>query len=308
MHQAQQALEEIKQYQEVAAMTLFCSDNFKCLHCSEKIEICDELQLIFLNNISQTIYRSFNLTNLIEVGESVFNNLSQVEFKIYSKIEELTRDQNKCEIWHDIRIGRVTASLFKRCCRTKIENPSISLIKQITMPGTYALRTEATNWGVENEFLALKLLEEVVFCDHNEFSIVKCGFFIRNDLPHLGASPDALISCSCHDFITVEVKCPFKFKSSTTILNDMMNEIDCPLILKDNLVEMNQKHAYYYQVQLQMFVTGAKIGYFLCWAPKDYILLLVERNETFLYANLEKSSDFFRNVLMPELLGNYYTK
>lgn len=308
LHQAQQVLEEIRKHQDVAAMTLFCSENLKCIHCLNKVEFCDELQVIFLNNISKQLYRSLNLTELLELGESIYNSLTQIDYTIYSKIEEMTRDQNKCEIWFDIRIGRVTASLFKKCCRTKIESPSLSLIKQITAPGTYNFRTKATDWGIENESRALQSLKEKVFCEHNEFSMVKCGFFIRSDLPHLGASPDALIYCSCHDFITVEVKCPFKFKNSDNLLNDMINETDCPLICVANSIEMNKKHSYYYQVQLQMFITGAKVGYFLCWAPKDQILVIVKKDEPFLFENLEKASDFFRKILLPELLGNYYTK
>ena len=47
---------------------------------------------------------------------------------------------------------------------------------------------------------------------HSNFSLSEVGLVVRSDHPHLGASPDGVISCDCCGKGTLEIKCPYKYK------------------------------------------------------------------------------------------------
>ena len=47
------------------------------------------------------------------------------------------------------------------------------------------------------------------------FSVSKCGLIINRQYPHLGATPDALISCDCCGKNVAEIKCPFRCKEQS---------------------------------------------------------------------------------------------
>lgn len=62
-------------------------------------------------------------------------------------VEELTRKQSSNNLWWKYRTGRITASIFKSVCRTSIENPSASIVKNICYPGTTSFFSQATDYG-----------------------------------------------------------------------------------------------------------------------------------------------------------------
>lgn len=66
-----------------------------------------------------------------------------------------------------------------------------------------------SEWGCSHEKEALETYKSTMQRDHANFKISRCGFFISVDEPHLGASPDSLVSCTCHGSGVVEVKCPY---------------------------------------------------------------------------------------------------
>lgn len=70
---------------------------------------------------------------------------------------------------------------------------------------------------------------------------------------------------------------------------------------------MDPNHQYFYQVQMQMHVLRANFCDFVVWTSKDCLVLRVNRDDTYLKMELLKAEDFFKMVIMPELLGQYYT-
>ena len=66
-------------------------------------------------------------------------------------------------------------------------------------------------------------------------------------------------------------------------------------------------HSYYYQVQTQLLVTGFKFCDFFVWTEKDTFLETI-RVDTEIQADiLSKTKSLFCNVLLPELVGKYFT-
>lgn len=88
------------------------------------------------------------LTELQDFAKTISLTYTEEEIR---QVERLSRNQNQSKFWFRFRTGRVTASLFKRVCRTTITNPSISLIKQICFPQNCVFETQATKFGNENK-------------------------------------------------------------------------------------------------------------------------------------------------------------
>ena len=110
---------------------------------------------------------------------------------------EITRAQANSRIWFQQRTGRVTASKLKTVTHSPVEQPSQSLIKLICYPEVHKFSTEATKWGCEHEKIARKQYTDRQKKKHKNFQVCDSGFVIDTDYPHLGASPDGIISCDC---------------------------------------------------------------------------------------------------------------
>jgi len=68
---------------------------------------------------------------LLTVAESVFLSDIIVSSAEIVELECNTREQYKCKLWHEQRVGRLTASVFHTACRTNILRPARSLIRKI---------------------------------------------------------------------------------------------------------------------------------------------------------------------------------
>ncbi|XP_052567495.1 uncharacterized protein LOC120430793 [Culex pipiens pallens] len=125
-------------------------------------------------------------------------------------IEEMTRDQSADPLWFKMRLGRVTASIFSRCVKTSIDNPSKSLLNSIFTENSVQ-NIPACIYGKEHESNGIKeALNAFRANKHRNVSGRNSGLVISPKHPYLAASPDHIISCDCCGIVTVEVKCPFK--------------------------------------------------------------------------------------------------
>ena len=125
-------------------------------------------------------------------------------------------------------------------------------------------------------------------------SVRETGFHVRVDYPFLGASPDGIVSCDCHDQKLLEIKCPSKYEDG--FLN-WENDKDFPLA-KDHSLKISQ-------VQLQMFICKISRVDFLLYSPKNngtVLLTTVKSNKDFIEKMNAKSWQYFENVLLPELV------
>lgn len=140
-----------------------------------------------------------------------------------------------------MRYGRITASKIHEIANCHTAEGS--LVQQI-LGASKIIETKAMARG--------KIIEKSVFEELKTtfgYSTLKsAGLFLNPLFPIIGASPDALGP----DFV-VEIKSP------TTPENELN-------YVTSNLVVPNR---YLAQIQLQMFMTGKKIGYF-CVARHDF--------------------------------------
>ena len=85
------------------------------------------------------------------------------------------------------------------------------------------------------------------------FSIADSGLVLNPKWPHLGESPDGIVQCECCGKRVVEIKCSYCHWHDA-VENVALEKQSCLAIVDDETLQLNHSHAYYYQVQTQMFV------------------------------------------------------
>lgn len=206
-------------------------------------------------------------------------------------IEINTRLQNKCEEWRAIRKTHITASVFYNVCHCKPGNKK-HLSEKIMEPKIFY--SKATMYGQIQEPYAIKKFENTY-----DVQITKCGLFLSESHPFLGASPDGLLN----DEYTIEVKCPYSanYQDINTTNIPYLECINGELSLKKN-------HPYYTQVQGQLFCTKRLYCLFIVYTIKDLKVIYVEKNCEFINDMLEKLSNFYNSCFKGMILEKYLYK
>jgi len=256
-----------------------------------------------LTDLFQQKYYDANYIDLLEAADAVTLSISTSQITL---VEEATRGQQNNKKWNHFRAGRITASRMHQVCHTSIAKPSQSLIKRICYPASYQFSTAATNWGCQHEKEALEVYKNLMDKHHEDLIISDCGFYISEDNPYIGASPDGLVSCKCCGTGSIEVKCPF-CKKHDFILDATDDKKFC-LEQNGTSITLKSSHPYFYQVQTQTMVCKKQYCDFFLWTEKDYHLERVYPDAEFWQKCLEKASAFFSVCILPELIGKFYSR
>ena len=204
----------------------------------------------------------------INLSKTELHNLCEDRYKEYvdsytqtnyDNLTEITKKQNLSKIWMYHRASRITASVSYKVDRMKTQ-PSESLTKTI-MQYNDLVDTKFTSYGRETEPEARRYYTNKLKDIHADFSVDITGFHVNADEPYLGASPDALVFCSCHAKKILEIKCPFKYKAG------IVNWYDDKDFILDKFGKIKPNHPYYHQVQIQMHVTGYQYADLLIYSP-----------------------------------------
>ena len=101
-------------------------------------------------------------------------------------------------------------------------SPPVSLIKEIMERQFHAHTTvPALQWGIDNKPCARQQFLHNAQHDHFNLRYFPAGLFVNPRYPHLGATPDGIISCDCCGTGIIEIKCPYKhLDSHPTEVND----------------------------------------------------------------------------------------
>ncbi len=138
-------------------------------------------------------------------------------------------------------------------------------------------------------------------------SVQRKGLVISTEYPFLAASPDALLVTDEEGTFVVEVKCPYSFKDSTLDVAALNEKFPLRYSTEEKRYVMREKHEYYYQIQLQMFVTRLKFGYFVVYTSCDLIYVKVEYDQRLMDECIPKVEKYWMHVIVPEMLIKYFT-
>ncbi len=134
---------------------------------------------------------------------------------------------------------------------------------------------------------------------HSNFEIEEVGLIVNAEIPCLGASPDGMVSCSCHGRGVLEIKCPYTYRER---LDDWQQDRDFPI---DEKLSMKKNHKYYYQIQMQMDMCKAKFGYFYVFSPGNNkaLLSIVDLDVEPLTELKSTLSPKFQKFVIPEIVS-----
>ena len=229
------------------------------------------------------------------------------------QVELQTRQQAKSSLWYKCRAGRIIASNMKAVCRTDSTNPSKSLVKRICYPDLFAFTSKQTYWGQKHEKLARDEYFKAVKGNHQSLQLKENGLFINPNWPYIGASPDGIVECDCCSKGTVEIKYLCSHWEDS-IEQAAISDTQFCLIKQGDLLHLDHSHAYYYQIQAQLFVcnvqySGFYIFTFGCSERETNIHIEhIQKDEELWKDCITRSEHFFVTCLLPEVLGHWYTR
>lgn len=214
---------------------------------------------------------SFN-TVLSAAQQENFLSLHVTQEQV-KEIEASTRDQASNPRWHKLRAHRLTASkisevskamdTFHRDLVKKSDDPKVhekpKNLAQRLQSGNFRT-TKSMRAGVENEPIAAEhyLAEEA-----GSVNIYPVGIIIHPKAFWLAASPDRRVydPSSAEKFGLLEIKCPDMEKKSC------LDEVEY-LVKNDHKYLLKRSHTHFYQIQMQMAVTGLPWTDLYCWSDK----------------------------------------
>ncbi|XP_045213619.2 uncharacterized protein LOC123564267 [Mercenaria mercenaria] len=216
-------------------------------------------------------------------------------------VEFATRDQSRSKLWNSFRADRITASRMKSVCSTDEASLAPSLIKAICYPDLVKFKNNATKWGCEHERMARDQFLQAMSTVHENSRVEDVGFTISTSQPFIGASPDGVFTCDCCGTATVEIKCPF------CIRDQKLN--DCKYLDSNNgMLTLSKSHEYYFQVQTQLGCCEVERGYFVVWTEKDLHIEEIIFDSDLWNTMCERSKKLFISAVLPELVGNFFSK
>ncbi|XP_057297429.1 uncharacterized protein LOC130629386 [Hydractinia symbiolongicarpus] len=247
--------------------------------------------------------------NFEKVGTTSFENFTS-HLKISPAqqllVQELTSNQSKDVSWFEYRRDRVTASKFKDCC-IKVDNnfdiinpkKTRTLISKVCGYYDSKYQSKACRWGINNEPVARKIYEKNMKKSHRHFKVMEPGFFIDMAYPFIGASPDGLVSCSCHDPGLLEIKCPWTHRGLN--IPEYASKKDSCLEIVGVDIKLKRKHTYFYQMQCQMHATGRNwCDFFLC-TTKDSFVERIMFDKEFYDMAVRKATVVYKELILPEI-------
>ena len=144
--------------------------------------------------------------------------------------------------------------------------------------------------------------------NHLNLAVGETGFFVNPKWPHIGASPDGLVTCNCCPKSILEIKCPYNCANSVTT-SKSGDTIECQFLKKINgKINLDEDHQYYYQVQTQLAVVDVPFAYFVVWSEENCTNLKIERNHSFFDNCISSVQHFYKYGILPELIGKWYTR
>ena len=224
--------------------------------------------------------------------DEIYERANRIKKKLFvdsherERIKEETKQQSGSQEWFEARKIRITASKCKRAIQRPTTSPTKAMIEILHLKENF--QSQQMKQGLEDETKILKMYEEKLGC-----TVSKVGFIISSTHPFLGASPDGEVLEKC----LVEVK--RIFPGTMTLEEAVCRRGICKK--SSNGLIVNQKHAYFYQVQQQLFCSGFKYEDLVLSDLKEIIVLSIKKCSSFSIQCIPKLQVFYDQFIALEL-------
>lgn len=169
--------------------------------------------------------------------------------------------------WYRSRIGKFTASNFPELMaqpsdkNASISKSALNCIEKAAAQlyfDKYHERpdSEPTRWGINNEKKALEVFSQITGLTTQDI-----GYMQHPLISSVGATPDARVLDirNLEDLVIAQVKCPFRRSYHQDYTKSIV----------DNDSLFKKKSAFYWQMQGEMWVTGAAYNFFISFDPRE---------------------------------------
>ena len=257
---------------------------------------------------------SFSMPDITQLQQTTqgFKNSLRVTPEREREVERLAREQRNSPIWFDVRLLRLTASMFGGVVRQKAGTPPDSLVLRIL--GHKHFTSAALEWGIKNKPVAIqKYVEMQLACGHNRLGAFPSGFIISGSYPFLGATPDGSVygpSCREQPYGFLGVKCPYSKRNVTPEDACASPGFCCAIGTNaqgENKVCLKRNHIYYAQVQGQMGVGERPWCGFVIYTSKGISIERINFDQHFWKCGLlPKLISFYDNCVAPGIVSSVH--
>ena len=188
---------------------------------------------------------------------------------------------------------------------TFIEHFTISRMVLLVLRFATKIYVAICRFGCANEKSVRSRYENFMRENHGNISVEDAGLHIHPACFYLGATPDGFVSCSCCGRGIFEIKCPFS-KSNCTV-QEAVEDKNFYLRLNNGRIQLCEKHSYYFQVQLQLFVTQESYCDFVCLIGSELFIQRIFAHKNFVTSRLQRLNSFYLHGVLPELLAKWHT-
>ncbi|XP_014665253.1 PREDICTED: uncharacterized protein LOC106807441 [Priapulus caudatus] len=196
-----------------------------------------------------------------------------------TEIEHTTRGQTGNAAWFEERCKRLTSSNFGRICKATDKTDFRKLVRSSTT--VTKIKCAPIRHGQRCEKIALAKYEET-----NNVNTRSSGLVVSLTHPYLAASPDAVVD----DNLLVEIKCPYVARERS------ITPVNVPYLVQDSYSdELKLLKQHNYQVQGQLFCTGATMCDFTVFTFKDMKVIRIMRDDEFIKDMLKCLENFFQS-------------
>ena len=207
--------------------------------------------------------------------------------------------------WALYRVGIITASRLLSVLRKTDEDGKVkdqqstdNLTIQI-LGYNKEVKTKAMNWGLMNEPIARKRYKVISQKCHSNFSVSETGIVLSVDWPYIGASPDAVVQCSCCGPGAAEFKVTWTHREKT--IREFAQVQGTCLHIRNGNVALKHTHEYFYQVQTVMAVLKVSYVDFFLLTSVDEHLERIDFDRDLWQQALPRLFSFFQSCIVPEI-------
>lgn len=231
--------------------------------------------------ISPVKEQPVSLETIINRAEKIKENL-KVTYEEIQRIAAETKTQSKCKTWFLERRVRITASKCKRAILKPTTSPTKAMREILDCNPKF--QSVMMKQGLEDEKKILRSYEKKVGC-----KVKESGFIICQSHPFLGASPDGEV-----DGGLLEVK--RIFSKELSLKEAIYKRGIC--IKNSDVLTINKRHKFYYQVQLQMLCTGCLWTDLVLSDMQELVIIHIKKSKHFLSGIVPKLEEFYEHIAL----------
>lgn len=280
----------------------------------EHTEVEQQVRDLIVPRVGCLVQDGTDLDSVAEVLCADFIGDQVISDELSARIETLTVEQGQSPLWHDLRVGRLTSSLFHDVLVRRPSTSPEALVKRV-MGYSPGASTAGMQWGIAHEPSAIRdYVAYMQSSGHPHLQHQPSGLTLLPSMSFLGASADGEVTDPFEDdpHGLVEVKCPNQCQGNKSVrfltpreITEAFPQQACLELTPAGKLQLKRSHRYYTQVQGELGVKRRAWADFVVWTAAKSDNVFVERiflAEQFWEKLLAALIEFYESSVAPEIL------